>query len=159
MPDLASLPELVALDRRRQLVRIPPELDVPLTGRVRQLIDTPEFRRLARISQLGLVSLVYPAAIHTRFEHSLGVYRMALLYLKQLADDERFAAAVAAGGRRGVPRRGAAARPGALAVLPSDRRHRACPACRRTNCSPTASCSKARSPTRCATTGTSSRAT
>ena len=45
---------------------------------------------------MGLVSLVYPAAIHTRFEHSLGVYRLALLYLKQLAHDERFAAAVAA---------------------------------------------------------------
>ena len=47
-------------------------MDVPLTERVRQLIDTAEFRRLARISQLGLVSLVYPAAIHTRFEHSPG---------------------------------------------------------------------------------------
>ena len=54
-----------------------PELDVPLTPRVRQIIDTAEFRRLAHISQLGLVSLVYPAALHTRFEHSLGVYRLA----------------------------------------------------------------------------------
>ena len=45
---------------------------MPLTPRVRQLIDTADFRRLARISQLGLVSLVYPAAIHTRFEHSPG---------------------------------------------------------------------------------------
>jgi HD superfamily phosphohydrolase len=76
------------------MVRIPPELDVPLTPRVRQLIDTCEFRRLARISQLGLVSLVYPAANHTRHEHSLGVYRMALLFLDRLADDGRFAAAV-----------------------------------------------------------------
>ena len=50
-----------------------------MTERVRHLLDSPEFRRLARISQLGLVSLVYPAAIHTRFEHSLGVYRLALL--------------------------------------------------------------------------------
>ena len=76
------------------MVRIPPELDVPLTPRVRQLIDTAEFRRLAHISQLGLVSLVYPAALHTRFEHSLGVYRLALLYLKQLSHDERFCAAI-----------------------------------------------------------------
>ncbi len=94
MTALLDIPELAGLDARRGLVRIPPELDVPLTGRVRQIIDTPEFRRLARISQLGLVSLVYPAAIHTRFEHSLGVYRLALLLLKQLAHDERFAAAI-----------------------------------------------------------------
>lgn len=90
MNGLADIPELAALDARRGLVRIPPELDVPLTDRVRHLIDTPEFHRLAKISQLGLVSLVYPAANHTRFEHSLGVYRLALLYVRQLAADARF---------------------------------------------------------------------
>jgi HD superfamily phosphohydrolase len=91
---LLDIPELAGLDTKRSLVRIPPELDVPLTDRVRHVIDTAEFRRLARISQLGLVSLVYPAALHTRFEHSLGVYRLALLLLKQLAHDQRFAEAV-----------------------------------------------------------------
>lgn len=96
MMELQKIPEIAALDTRRQIVRIPPETDVPLTDRVRLLIDTPEFRRLSRISQLGLVSLVYPAAHHSRFEHSLGVYRLALLYLRQLAGDERFAAAVSA---------------------------------------------------------------
>lgn len=95
MPNsLADLPELRALDTRRQLIRIPDQLDVPLTDRVKQIIDSPEFRRLATISQLGLVGMVYPAANHTRFEHSLGVYRLALLYLKQLSADERFAAVV-----------------------------------------------------------------
>ena len=72
------------------MIRIPREIDVPLTPRVRQIIDTPEFRRLTRISQLGLVSLVYPAANHSRFEHSLGTYRIALLYLKQLSGNARF---------------------------------------------------------------------
>jgi HD superfamily phosphohydrolase len=94
MSTILDLPEVAGLDARRAVVRIPPELDVPLTPRVRRLIDSTPFRRLARISQLGLVSLVYPAAIHTRFEHALGVYRLALLYLKQLALDERFVAAV-----------------------------------------------------------------
>ena len=92
---LRDIPEVAALRSSRGVVRIPPELDVPITERVRQLIDTPEFRRLASISQLGLVSLVYPAANHTRQEHSLGVYRNALLYLDRLAADPRFAAAVA----------------------------------------------------------------
>src|SRR5262245_51747842 len=90
MNSLSEIPEIRGLDERQQLIRIPDQIDVPLTPRVRQIIDTAEFRRLARISQLGLVSLVYPAAHHTRFEHSLGVYRMSLLYLRQLACDPRF---------------------------------------------------------------------
>ena len=69
---------------------------MPLTDRVRHLIDTPEFRRLANIKQVGLVALVYPAAQHTRFEHSLGVYRVALLYLQQLSYDARFTEAISA---------------------------------------------------------------
>ena len=91
METIGSIPEIQGLDTRRHLIRIPRELDVPLTPRVQQIIDTAEIRRLAKISQLGLVSLVYPAAHHTRFEHSLGVYRLSLLYLKQLCYDERFA--------------------------------------------------------------------
>ncbi len=85
-----ELPELRACDQRRRLIRIPHELDIPLTERALALVDAPEFRRLARISQLGLVALVYPAAHHTRFEHSLGVYGNALSYLRQLAQDRRF---------------------------------------------------------------------
>jgi len=94
MSALRDLPEVAGLDARHSLVRIPPELDVPLTGRVQRIIDSAEFRRLGRVSQLGLVALAYPAANHTRFEHSLGVYRLALLFLKQLSYDPRFSAAV-----------------------------------------------------------------
>jgi HD superfamily phosphohydrolase len=94
MNQLRDLPELEALHASTGVVRIPPETDVPLTPRVRAIVDAAEFRRLAQISQLGLVSLVYPAANHTRFEHSLGVYRTALLYLSRLSHDERFTAAI-----------------------------------------------------------------
>lgn len=90
MSTIREIPEVAGLDAPRSMIRVPPEIDVPLTDRVRQILDTKEFRRLARISQLGLVGLVYPAAIHTRFEHSLGVYRLALLFLKQLSRDPRF---------------------------------------------------------------------
>src|SRR4029453_11957832 len=54
------------------------------------LVDTAEFRRLSQISQLGLVSRIYPGAMHTRFEHALGVFHNALRYLWQLGKDRRF---------------------------------------------------------------------
>jgi HD superfamily phosphohydrolase len=91
---LSDIPELARLDAGQGLVRIPLEQDVPFTSRVRSLVDTAEFRRLAQITQLGLVSRVYPGAMHTRFEHALGVYHNALRYLWQLGKDERFAAEV-----------------------------------------------------------------
>ena len=91
---MLELPELSTLRSYTGVVRIPPELDVPLTARVQKLIDTTAFRRLSKISQLGLVSLVYPAANHTRFEHSLGVYRTALLFLDRLVNDGRFTAVI-----------------------------------------------------------------
>jgi HD superfamily phosphohydrolase len=89
-----DIPEVARWQRSGGIVRIPPGVDVPLTDRVRRLIDTPAFRRLAHISQLGLVSLVYPAANHTRQEHSLGVFLAAIEYLDRLAADERFTAIV-----------------------------------------------------------------
>lgn len=94
MDSISDLPEVRGLDSRQSLVRIPRELDVPLTPRVQSLIDSAEFRRLSRISQLGLVQYVYPGAGHNRFEHSLGVYRLSLIYLKHLAHDPRFAEAI-----------------------------------------------------------------
>ena len=89
-----SLPELRALDSSGDGLRIPPDVTVPLTPRVRALLDLPLLRRLARISQLGLVALVYPGAVHSRLEHSLGVYRLALEFLARLRHDPRFAATV-----------------------------------------------------------------
>jgi hypothetical protein len=36
------------------------------------LIEQPVFQRLRRIKQLGLSNLVYPGALHTRFQHVIG---------------------------------------------------------------------------------------
>lgn len=38
-----------------------------------QIIDSPLIQRLRNISQVGLAVLTYPAARHSRFEHTLGV--------------------------------------------------------------------------------------
>jgi HD superfamily phosphohydrolase len=78
MNSILAIPEIQALEDSTRLLRIPNQ------------IDTPVFQRLKSISQLGLVSFVYPAANHTRFEHSLGVYRNCLMFVRHLAWQERF---------------------------------------------------------------------
>ena len=42
-----------------------------------EVMDNPQFQRLRRIKQLGLISLIYPGANHTRFEHSIGTMHIA----------------------------------------------------------------------------------
>jgi uncharacterized protein len=53
------------------------------------LIDTPSVQRLRRIRQLGFSNLVYPGANHTRFEHSLGVYHLAISLTKQVDEHQQ----------------------------------------------------------------------
>lgn len=86
--------EIQALNDHPGVIRIPNQIDVPITKRVRNLIDTSAFQRLSHVSQLGLVSLVYPGATHSRFEHSLGVYRNSLLFCHRLFHIEYFRSVV-----------------------------------------------------------------
>ncbi len=86
---MLDLPEL-NLQHGVQWIRIPSELDVPVTPRVKAILDSAAMRRLSRISQLGLVSLVYPGATHSRLEHSLGVYRLAVQVLTQISRSDDF---------------------------------------------------------------------
>ncbi len=41
-----------------------------------EIIEHPYFQRLRRIKQLGLSSMVYPGANHTRFEHAIGTMHL-----------------------------------------------------------------------------------
>lgn len=50
---------------------------IELSAPARSIIDTQEFQRLRNINQLGLMNYVFPNAIHTRFEHSIGTYYLA----------------------------------------------------------------------------------
>jgi HD superfamily phosphohydrolase len=40
------------------------------------VIEHPFFQRLRRIEQLGMASMVYPGALHTRFHHALGAMHL-----------------------------------------------------------------------------------
>ena len=50
---------------------------IKLSKKERYLIDTKVFQRLRRIRQLAMTFLVYPGAVHTRFDHSIGVMHIA----------------------------------------------------------------------------------
>src|SRR5262245_36097599 len=52
---------------------------IRLDGWERDIISLPSFQRLRRIRQLAWTDYVYPGAMHSRFEHSLGVMHMATL--------------------------------------------------------------------------------
>ena len=69
---------------------------IAVEGVADALLETPPVQRLRHISQLGTVTLVYPSANHTRFEHSLGVYHLADQALGHLGIEGRQAERVRA---------------------------------------------------------------
>lgn len=50
---------------------------------VKDIIDTPEFQRLRRVEQTS-TRAIFPSARHDRFIHSLGVYYVGTMIVKQL---------------------------------------------------------------------------
>jgi uncharacterized protein len=66
-------------------VRDPVHGFVPFSEWERDVINHPVFQRLRRIRQLAWTDMVYPGAMHTRFEHSLGVMHTATLMFDQIA--------------------------------------------------------------------------
>jgi uncharacterized protein len=66
------------------------------------IIEHSYFQRLRRIKQLGLTHLVYPGALHTRFQHSIGamhLMQLAIAVLRSkghvISDEELQAASLA----------------------------------------------------------------
>ena len=90
-----SIPELKAFQGSNSYIRIAFQQDIPVTARILRLVDSLPFQKLKQIPQLGFVRMVYPSANHTRFEHSLGVYHLALQYLGHFRTDDDFAQDVA----------------------------------------------------------------
>jgi HD superfamily phosphohydrolase len=69
---------------------MPRRIFCPLHGNIElsdltcSILDTPEMQRLRDIKQLGATYYVFPSANHTRLEHSLGVYHLAGIMVKNL---------------------------------------------------------------------------
>jgi HD superfamily phosphohydrolase len=64
----------------KKVIRDPIHGFIKLTAEEIQLIDgEPLIQRLRYVKQLGFAYLVYPTAVHTRFDHSLGVMHIASL--------------------------------------------------------------------------------
>src|SRR4051812_45640623 len=59
-------------------------LERAVDGLLFRLLNTVEIQRLRRIRQLGMASLAYPGADHSRYSHSLGVMETARKILDQL---------------------------------------------------------------------------
>ena len=55
-------------------------------GLLYDIVQHPFFQRLNRINQLGLASVVYPGARHTRFQHSLGAFHLMTEALRSLQE-------------------------------------------------------------------------
>ena len=55
-------------------------------GLLYDIVQHPLFQRLNRIVQLGLASVVYPGARHTRFQHSLGAFHLMSEAVKSLTE-------------------------------------------------------------------------
>ena len=80
----SGTPDSTSLLKPAKTIRIAVSGDVLLTQLEIDLIDTPDFQRLRRVRQLGTACFVYPTALHTRFDHSLGTLAIAIRMLDSI---------------------------------------------------------------------------
>lgn len=67
-------------------IRDPVHGYIKITEVEREVIDSPVVQRLRRIHQLAGAYLVYPGAVHTRFEHVIGTMHVAGAVAESLAE-------------------------------------------------------------------------
>ena len=77
MPDISATKIVLTSANKLKILNDPIYgfITIPATL-LYDLIQHPYFQRLRRIKQMGLSSLVYPGAEHTRFHHALGCMHM-----------------------------------------------------------------------------------
>jgi HD superfamily phosphohydrolase len=70
------------------MIRAPVNSFAGFGDAARSIVDLPWFQRLRGVRELGITHLVYPGAVHTRFEHSLGTFAQAVEYLRALMSNQ-----------------------------------------------------------------------
>lgn len=74
---------------RKFEIRCPVHGFIQLDDWEREIIAQPSFQRLRRIRQLAWTDLLYPGAMHTRFEHSLGVMHAATMLYNAIVEKSK----------------------------------------------------------------------
>ena len=72
------------MSEKKKFIRDSVYGDIILNSFELKIMDMPQFQRLRRIKQLGLINLVYPGATHTRFEHSVGTMNLGSKLTEEL---------------------------------------------------------------------------
>ena len=72
------------MSEKKKFIRDSVYGDINLNKFEVSIMDMPQFQRLRRIKQLGLISLIYPGANHTRFEHSIGTMNLGSKLAEEL---------------------------------------------------------------------------
>jgi len=76
---------------KKKIINDPVHGFISITNNIlHDIIEHPYYQRLRRIKQLGLTHLVYPGAMHTRFQHAIGAMFLmdeALKILRQKKHD------------------------------------------------------------------------
>lgn len=80
---------MIPKHRRNYEFRCPVHGFVTLSDWEREIISQPDYQRLRRIRQLAWTDQVYPGAMHTRFEHSLGVMHVATEMFDEIVKSSR----------------------------------------------------------------------
>ncbi len=70
-------------------VRDPLWKDIPFTRPLEALLHCTSVQQLGRIKQLGPTYHIYPGAVHTRLDHSIGVYHIARLMVMAFLRQEQ----------------------------------------------------------------------
>jgi HD superfamily phosphohydrolase/serine/threonine protein kinase len=81
----ANVSELRAVPQH--VIRAPITRNTPLSRRVSRLVNSRPVSRLNRHLQLGLTKVAFPGAVHTRFEHVIGVLHVTTAYVRALYAD------------------------------------------------------------------------